>query len=832
MFQWLKFVGIKGFGGSPNLHYSKMDTDSDPAIDLNSEIDLEAITGQLPVVQETAPDGNGGQSPVEANAVTNPDHAGGSGPSGGQNNPVEANTRKRKEVHQRSIVWDHFNAIKDADGVIIQAKCSYCARIYNCHAKKMPAVNVGVVPNSGPQMCNVANWKFDQEAIRKAVSYMIVVDELPLKFVEKQGFKKLMSIACPRFKIPSRWTVNRDCYAMFVEEKLKLKHFMKFNTQRVSLTSDAWTSNQRINYMCVTAHFIDTEWKLHKKIISFVPCSRHKGEYLSKALETCLQEWGLKNIFTVTLDNAENNTAAMSFFMKKMLTWGCSPARCKFAHMRCIAHILNLVVSDGLKESGASVQKVRGVVRYIKNSPLRLSKFKECKKTCELECKRSLCLDVPTRWNSTYLMLNTACLYQKVFEEYEETESSFKKDLGDSVPGFLDWEHVRELCGMLECFYKMTLRISGSLYVTSNNHFNEISDLCTILQDWTRSDDVSLRSMGSKMKQKFDKYWGDPIVMNKLIFFANILDPRDRILYLEYTLTHMYGVQEGKFLFSGLMDDLLALFNDYELQHKKEKAIGGGQTSVSSEHVGGLSQANSVLKERYLQEMKETGGVGGTKKSELDLYLGEAVVANEENFDILRWWKLNSERLPVLSKMARDILAVPVSTVASESAFSTGGRVLDDFRSSLTPTLVEALICTQDWLKDPTKPVSVEESLDELEQFEEGLTCEGNFEAVQACFDLKLTDLGYIFGEYFVHPLTVEEQLEQVQIADKSPMSPTLVWIVMGSLASTPFVTPTGRLTVFAGGGSLVSSFSFPGGKQIQSRGSIALRLSINEWWW
>ncbi|XP_050207715.1 zinc finger BED domain-containing protein RICESLEEPER 1-like [Mercurialis annua] len=314
-------------------------------------------------------------------------------------------------------------------------------------------------------------------------------------------------------------------------------------------------------------------------------------------------------------------------------------------------------------------------------------------------------------------MLNTVCLYQKFFEEYIETESSFKKYLGDSVPGFMDWEHVRELCGMLECFYKMTLRISGSLYVTSNNHFNEISDLCTILQDWIRSDDVSLRSMGSKMKKKTDKYWGDPVVMNKLICFANILDPRDIILYLKYTLTHMYGVQEGKFLFSGLMDDLLELFNDYEFQHKKEKAIGGGQTSLSSEHVGGLSQANSVLKERYLQEIMETGG---TKKFELDLYLREAVVANEENFDILRWWTLNSERLHVLSKMARDILAVPISTVASESAFSTGGRVLDDFRSSLTPTLVEALICIQDWLKDPTKPVSVEESLDELEQFEEG----------------------------------------------------------------------------------------------------------------
>ncbi|XP_050207126.1 zinc finger BED domain-containing protein RICESLEEPER 2-like [Mercurialis annua] len=556
----------KSFGGSSETR--KMDPDP-----VNGQ---EAIGGQHPVVQGISPTG---QISVEANTDTDPNLAGN---IGGQNNPVEANTRKRKEVHQRSVVWDHFNAIKDADGVIIQAKCSYCARIYSCHAKKngtstlrghllrctkhphtletrqallslQPVVNVGLVPNSGPAMCNVANWKFDQEAIRKAVSYMVVVDELPLKFVEKQGFKRLMSIACPKFKMPSRWTVNRDCFAMFVQEKLKLKQFMKTNSQRVSLTSDAWTSNQRINYMCITAHFIDNDWKLHKKIISFVPCSRHKGEYLSKTLESCLNEWGLKNIFTVTLDNAENNTAAMSFFMKKMLSWGTTPARCKYAHMRCIAHILNLVVSDGLKESRASFEKVRGAVRYIKNSPLRLSKFNACKKSIDVDCKRSLCLDVPIRWNSTYLMLNTACMYQRVFEEYEETESSFKNDLGESVPSSSDWESVRELCGMLECFYKMTLRISGSLYVTSNNHLNEISYLCTILQDWMGSTDSGLRSMGTKMKQKFDKYWGDPSVMNKLIFFANILDPRDRVLYLEYTLTHMYGAHEGKFLYSFLI---------------------------------------------------------------------------------------------------------------------------------------------------------------------------------------------------------------------------------------------------------------------------------------
>ncbi|KAK4403104.1 putative AC transposase [Sesamum angolense] len=68
-------------------------------------------------------------------------------------------------------------------------------------------------------------------------------------------------------------------------------------------------------------------------------------------------------------------------------------------------------------------------------------------------------------------------------------------------------------------------------------------------------------------------------------------------------------------------------------------------------------------------------------KSELDKYLGEDLKVFRKEFDILNWWKVNSRRFPIHSKIARDILVVPVSTVASESAFSTGGRVLDAFRN-------------------------------------------------------------------------------------------------------------------------------------------------------
>nr|KAJ0204007.1 hypothetical protein LSAT_V11C500231000 [Lactuca sativa] len=68
-------------------------------------------------------------------------------------------------------------------------------------------------------------------------------------------------------------------------------------------------------------------------------------------------------------------------------------------------------------------------------------------------------------------------------------------------------------------------------------------------------------------------------------------------------------------------------------------------------------------------------------------------------FNALQWWNMHKLKYRVLSMMARDVLAIPISTVAYEATFSVGGRVIDPYRASLAPDTVQMLSCGGDWIR-------------------------------------------------------------------------------------------------------------------------------------
>ena len=113
---------------------------------------------------------------------------------------------------------------------------------------------------------------------------------------------------------------------------------------------------------------------------------------------------------------------------------------------------------------------------------------------------------------------------------------------------------------------------------------------------------------------------------------------------------------------------------------------------------------------------------GNTPSSEFMRYTGTdflSVMSPEEfvTFDILAWWRGKEQQFTILAAIARDLLTVQASTVASKSAFSVSGRGILAWRTRLTPTSVEMCICLKDHL-DAADRIQHVTTLEESAPFE------------------------------------------------------------------------------------------------------------------
>jgi len=147
----------------------------------------------------------------------------------------------------------------------------------------------------------------------------------------------------------------------------------------------------------------------------------------------------------------------------------------------------------------------------------------------------------------------------------------------------------------------------------------------------------------------------------------------------------MFG-KEGPILEKGVRDYMKLLFGEYVKSISKDKGSQQSSSLSSSSFENSSSLLSSACSS--VQSIGSLGTFMGdlmkhkaenttTVKTELQKYLAEENEVERKNFNILSWWKINSPRFFVLAKMARDVLVIPISSVASVCAFSTGGRILD-----------------------------------------------------------------------------------------------------------------------------------------------------------
>ena len=66
----------------------------------------------------------------------------------------------------------------------------------------------------------------------------------------------------------------------------------------------------------------------------------------------------------------------------------------------------------------------------------------------------------------------------------------------------------------------------------------------------------------------------------------------------------------------------------------------------------------------------------------------------------LQWWKTRREEYPVLSKMALDLLSIPLMSVECERVFSSAKILLTDSRNGLKEAIIEACTLIRHWLRE------------------------------------------------------------------------------------------------------------------------------------
>lgn len=272
-----------------------------------------------------------------------------------------------------------------------------------------------------------------------------------------------------------------------------------------------------------------------------------------------------------------------------------------------------------------------------------------------------------------------------------------KKRYAGVNPSDEDWVQAQALWKCLKRFNDITELLPGTLYPTANLFYQSFYEIKALISEWCSSTNGNIREMANSMNIKFEKYWNKSNVALGVAFF---LDPRYKRKEIEYYMRKIYG----PLLYHGKVEEFIVIFRQiYQVYACFPQSATGPNSGVNAEPKSDFMEEDEEF-QNYLHDTH--GASDESEASNLDKYLAEAPLrvpkAGSDKFEVLLWWKTHQEVYPILSLLARDGLAIKqaiqASTVASESAFSAGGRVIDPFRSRLEPEIVEALICAKDWV--------------------------------------------------------------------------------------------------------------------------------------
>lgn len=503
--------------------------------------------------------------------------------------------------------------------------------------------------------------------ITSLIAEMIALDLQPYSFVDNVGFNRLLEYLKPQYSLPPPSYFSRTAIPGMYDtvKQVVLSHLKEAESGVVHFTSGIWMSNQTREYLTLTAHWVTfaSSARPYREDrhcsalldVSQVDCD-YSGNSIRKQLECWWEAWvtspGLQVGITVT-DNPS---------IGKTLSEG------ERASVQCFSHTVDLVVGEAIK-SQRMVQNLLSIARKIcervHRSPKAKEKLAELQKEYALP-QRHLLQDVPSRWNTSFHMLERLIEQKRAVNEMS-IECNFRELISCD-----QWEVMQSVCHALKPFdaasREMSAHASTLGQVIPMIHI--LNRKIEMLFEETMGIDTMLKSLKEAMVSRLAAALHDPRYV-----FATLLDPRYK--------ASLFSEEEAEQYKQDLIREL------EELNSTSEEA------PVSNGRAPGSPSKDSVGEENLWSLVAKMTKKGPREKTKVPedmvlAYLEEEVL--EHSCDPLTYWSLKRSAWPGLSALAVRFLGCPPSIVPSERLFSTPTENGGFGQSRLTMEHFEKLI--------------------------------------------------------------------------------------------------------------------------------------------
>lgn len=512
----------------------------------------------------------------------------------------------------------------------------------------------------------------EKEKIDNLLLNMVAIDCQPFSLVGDEGFKSFVAGLNPSYELPSRKILSTRLLDAEYEKRLgAIKQMVRESCDSICLTVDCWTSKTMTPYMAVTGHFI------HKKTLKFssilLQCcvleGSHTGAHIAEAIKSVANEWQIneKVNFWVS-DNASNMLSAAHI----LEPW---------PHFGCYAHKLNLVAQSALSipTVSSTLTKVQKTVAHFKRSSQAKEKLLRYQIVAQETADGnalSLISSVPTRWNSSYLML---LRFSKLQEAIRATMPNLNVDL-PLIP-VEEFRCIEQMCEVLKPLHEATLILSGDQYLTASKAIVVTQGLISVYNELLHNRNnffdpvrILIRKIKTEISTRFNN-----LDTNMPIATCTFLDPR----FKQHAFYHNENVVQD--LKTYIVNEIV------RCNSSSSTADLPVETSVQNP---GTSRAEELSIWRHFDAQVTAAYVpqsAFTKaEEEMDSYSKQAVVPRSACPS--QWWQEHKNIYPSLYKMFVNHCNIIVTSVPCERAFSKAGHIISDRRTRLTSSKVSKLM--------------------------------------------------------------------------------------------------------------------------------------------